>query len=76
MADNNNLEAQGSEELLEQRETAGLSQSQIVLRRFVRHRAAMISLLVLVFIILFVFSAGGIQLGTAEAPFRLSLIHI
>lgn len=71
MADNNNLEAQGSEELLEQRETAGLSQSQIVLRRFVRHRAAMISLVVLVFIILFVFSAGGIQLGTAEEPFRI-----
>jgi peptide/nickel transport system permease protein len=72
MAEKNNLEAQGSEELLEQRETAGLSQSQIVLRRFVRHRAAMISLIVLLTIILFVFSAGGIQLGTAEAPFRIA----
>lgn len=72
MAENKNTDAQGSEELLEQRETAGLSQGQIVLRRFVRHRAAMISLFVLVFIILFVFSAGGIQLGTAEAPFRIA----
>jgi len=71
MAENKNTEAQGSEELLEQRETAGLSQGQIVLRRFVRHRAAMISLFVIIFIILFVFTAGGIQLGTAEAPFRI-----
>ncbi len=71
MAENKNTEAQGSEELLEQRETAGLSQGQIVLRRFVRHRAAMVSLFVLIFIILFVFTAGGIQLGTAEAPIRV-----
>jgi peptide/nickel transport system permease protein len=72
MADNTNTDSKGSEELFEQRETAGLSQSQIVLRRFVRHRAAMVSLIVLVTIILFVFTAGGIQLGTAEAPFRIA----
>ena len=65
------LEERGSEESLEQRETAGLSQSQIVIRRFVRHRAAMTSLIVLAFIILFVFTAGGIQLGSEEAPFRI-----
>ncbi len=64
-------EAKGSEDSLEQRETAGLSQGQIVLRRFVRHRAAMISLFVLVFIILFVFTAGGLALGTTENPIRV-----
>lgn len=64
-------EAKGSEDSLEQRETAGLSQGQIVLRRFVRHRAAMISLFVLVFIILFVFTAGGLALGTNENPIRI-----
>lgn len=71
MSAENNFESQGSEELLEQKETAGLSQGQIVLRRFVRHRAAMISLIILVFIIIFVFTAGGISLGTQENPIRL-----
>ena len=64
-------EARGSEDSLEQRETAGLSQGQIVIRRFVRHRAAMISLFVLIFIILFVFTAGGLALGTNENPIRI-----
>ena len=57
-------ESRGSEESLEQLETAGLSQGQIVLRRFIRHRAAMVSLFILVFIILFSFTAGGLSLGT------------
>ncbi len=64
-------ESRGSEESLEQLETAGLSQSQIVLRRFLRHRAAMISLFLLIFIILFVFTAGGLALGTTENPIRI-----
>ncbi|MFM6963065.1 MAG: ABC transporter permease [Micrococcales bacterium] len=50
------------------RETEGLSQGQIIFRRFVRHRAAMASLISLVFIILFVFSASGIHLGTEKKP--------
>lgn len=66
-----NFESRGSEESLEQKEVAGLSQGQIVLRRFVAHRAAMISLVVLVLIILFVFSAGGLALGTNENPIRV-----
>lgn len=53
------------------RETEGLSQGQIILRRFVRHRAAMASLITLVFIILFVFSASGIHLGTDSAPITI-----
>lgn len=71
MEKNLNPDAVGSEESIEQLETAGLSQSQIIRRRFFRHRAAMISLAVLIFIILFVFTAGGIQLGTEEQPFRI-----
>jgi len=64
-------DGRGSEESLEQKETAGLSQGQIVIRRFVRHRAAMISLFILVFIILFSFTAGGLSLGTSDSPIRI-----
>ena len=45
------------------RETEGLSQRQIILKRFVRHKAAMVSLFGLIFIIFFVFTATGIQIG-------------
>ena len=45
-------------------ETEGLSQRQIILKRFVKHKAAMGSLFTLIFIILFVFSASGLKLGT------------
>jgi ABC-type dipeptide/oligopeptide/nickel transport system permease subunit len=64
-------ESRGSEESLEQLETAGLSQGQIVLRRFLRHRAAMVSLFILVFIILFSFTAGGLALGSQDNPIRV-----
>ena len=50
------------------RETEGLSQGQIILRRFVRHRAAMASLVSLIFIILFVYTASGIHLGSEKKP--------
>ena len=50
------------------RETEGLSQGQIILRRFVRHKAAMISIVALVLIILFSYSASGIHLGTKDTP--------
>ncbi|MEO0023792.1 MAG: hypothetical protein RL196_233 [Actinomycetota bacterium] len=53
------------------RETEGLSQGQIILRRFLRHRAAMISLVALIFIILFAYSASGIHLGTKEDPISI-----
>jgi peptide/nickel transport system permease protein len=44
------------------KETEGLSQSQIVLRRFIRHHGAMISVFVLFSIVIFVFSATGFDL--------------
>ena len=49
------------------RETAGLSQRQIILRRFVKHKAAMASLFTLIFIIFFVFTATGINLGPKDS---------
>jgi peptide/nickel transport system permease protein len=44
------------------KETEGLSQGQIVRRRFFRHRGAMISLVVLISLIIFVFSALGFKI--------------
>lgn len=46
------------------RETEGLSQRQIIFRRFVKHKAAMGSLFTLIAIIILVFSASGISIGT------------
>lgn len=51
------------ENAIANQETVGLSQSQIVRRRFFRHRAAMISLFALVGIVLFVFTALEFKLG-------------
>ena len=45
------------ENAIANKETEGLSQGAIVRRRFVRHRAAMISLFTIIFIIIFVFTA-------------------
>lgn len=53
------------------RETAGLSQRQIILRRFVRHKAAMVSLFTLIFIVIFVFSATGLNFGSKENPISI-----
>ena len=44
------------------KETEGLSQGQIVRKRFVRHRGAMISLIVLLALVLFVFSTLGFKI--------------
>ena len=68
MAENQNLDSQGKENAIANKETEGLSQSQIVRKRFFRHRAAMASLVYLFSIVTFVFTAGGIHLGTDEQP--------
>ncbi len=51
------------------KETEGLSQGQIVLRRFVRHRAAMISVIVLFVLITVVYTALDWRIGDEEDPF-------
>jgi peptide/nickel transport system permease protein len=48
---------------IESRETIGLSQKQIILKRFLRHKGAMVSLVALISIIFFVFTASGLQVG-------------
>lgn len=53
----------GAENAIANKEVEGLSQRQIVLRRFLRHRAAMISLGILITLVVFVFSASSFHLG-------------
>ena len=45
---------------LEQKETVGLSQSQIVRRRFLRHKGAMISMFVLIFVLVLSVTSIGV----------------
>jgi peptide/nickel transport system permease protein len=73
MAKKNDIEKtlEKNENEIALRETEGLSQGQIILRRFVRHKAAMGSIVTLVLVILFVFSASGIHLGTDEVPIQI-----
>ena len=70
MAKKNVQEVQDSQEKLsiEAASLEGMSQGQLVRRRFFSHKAAMISLVYLLGIVLFIFSAGGIHLGTKEFP--------
>ena len=66
---NSNSLSDKNENEIASRETAGLSQRQIIFKRFVRHKAAMSSLFVLIFIFFFVFSATGLQFGNRSNPF-------
>lgn len=52
--------ADAEETTLEQKETVGLSQAQIVRRRFLRHKGAMISMFTLIFILLLAVTSIGI----------------
>ncbi|MEY4060950.1 MAG: hypothetical protein RIQ31_612, partial [Actinomycetota bacterium] len=69
-----NQETVATEETVDiaNRETEGLSQGQIVRRRFVRHKAAMISLFSLLAMVLFVFSASGLHFGTEKNPVSIT----
>ena len=51
------------------KETEGLSKGQIVLRRFVRHRAAMISVVVLFTLITVVYTSLDWRIGDKDDPF-------
>ncbi|CAI9386696.1 ABC transporter permease [Microbacterium sp. T2.11-28] len=53
----------GSEQSLEQKALAGLSQGQLVRRRFFRHKGAMVALVVLVLTILLAFTSVGTVVG-------------
>ena len=47
---------------IEQKETEGLSQGQIVRRRFFRHRGALVSMIVLALIVVMAFTSVGVNL--------------
>jgi peptide/nickel transport system permease protein len=63
--------AESSENAIALHETEGLSQGQIIRKRFLRHKPAVASLIALIFITLFVFSASGIHLGTENHPITI-----
>lgn len=55
--------SQGEELTIEQRATIGLSQGAIVRQRFFRHRGAVASLIVLIFLVLLAFTSVGTVVG-------------
>lgn len=63
---------------IEQKETIGLSQGQIVRRRFFRHKGAMVALVVLIAIVLFVFTSVGtlVPWPHFENGFSFRQIHV
>jgi ABC-type dipeptide/oligopeptide/nickel transport system permease subunit len=63
------LENEATAEIsIEQKETEGLSQGQIVRRRFFRHRAALTSIIVLAFIVVLAFTSVGVDLWGIRIP--------
>lgn len=61
-------EVERAENEIELREVAGVSQTRLVLRRFVRHKAAMISLVVFILVVLLAFSSIGIDALGIKIP--------
>lgn len=53
---------------IEQKETEGLSQGQIVRKRFFRHRAALVSMVVLALIVIMAFTSVGVNLWGLRIP--------
>ena len=58
----------GGESAIANKETEGLSQGQIVRRRFFRHRAAVIALVMISSIVVFVFTALDTKIGPIRIP--------
>lgn len=56
----------GSEHSLEQQAVAGMSQGQLVRRRFFRHRGAMVAMVVLIGVILLSFTSVGVVIGDVK----------
>ncbi len=56
------------ENAIANRETEGLSQGQIIRRRFMQHKPAVAGLIFMIFFTLFMYSASGIHLGTEKNP--------
>jgi peptide/nickel transport system permease protein len=69
IADNSSPEKNENE--IASRETEGLSQRQIILKRFVKHKAAMASLITLISIIVMVYSSLGMNVGVGKFKVHL-----
>jgi peptide/nickel transport system permease protein len=67
-----------NENAIELKEIEGLSQGRIVLRRFLRHRGAMISAIVLLILIIMAFSSEGIEALGLHIPgwWKYNYTHI
>ena len=63
-----NADAAVAEISIEQKETEGLSQGQIVRRRFFRHRGALVAMIVLAFIVVLAFTSVGVDLWGLRIP--------
>lgn len=51
--------------------TRGMSQGQIIRRRFFQHKPAVAGLVFMILFTIFVYSASGIHLGTSDNPFSI-----
>jgi len=78
MAINSKKKSNNSEEPVELKEagnesagTRGLSQGQIIRRRFFQHKPAVAGLIFMSLFTVFVYSASGIHLGTTDNPFTI-----
>lgn len=71
MKKSNVLTSEQNENNIENKETEGLSQRQIVVKRFVKHKAAMASLITLVAIVILVYTSLGLTIGAGK--FKISI---
>jgi peptide/nickel transport system permease protein len=60
-----------SENAIQQKEVEGLSQGRIVLKRFLNHKAAIASMIILFTIILLAFTSVGIDIGSDSAKVKI-----
>ena len=66
-----NSTSEKNENSIENKETEGLSQRQIIIKRFSKHKAAMTSLITLIAIIVIVYTSLGINIGSGK--FKVSI---
>ena len=60
-----------NENAIESKETEGLSQRQIIIKRFIKHKAAMASLITLISVFVLVYTSLGITIGAGKFKFSI-----
>ena len=68
VSNNEEKALESNENAIFNKETEGLSQSQIILKRFVRHRAAMVALFVFTTLVIIVYTALDWRIGDPRNP--------